>query len=101
MNITEKLFNDIIAFRASRSLEVEFSTVSGQQDVILDTTALLVRSYVLTLSDSTSKAVSVYQGVARFELAESAFNFWAITQWRDFHADLETRSWAELKNAYR
>jgi len=61
----------------------------------------LVRSYTVIIADSSGLTSSSYEGVARFEMIESSFNFWAIRGWSDLHLNLDIRSWAELKNAYR
>jgi hypothetical protein len=99
LNLTEKMFNEFSATKSERSLRVTFIVQSGQPDIILDSTATLVRSY--TVIDSSGQVLSSYQGIVRFEMIESAFNFWAIRSWSDWHLDLDTPSWAELKNAYR
>jgi hypothetical protein len=101
LNLTEKMFNDFNATKSERSLRVTFITQPQQPDVILDSTATLVRSYTVTVTDSSSQILNSYQGVVRFEMVESAFNFWAIRGWSDLHLNLDTSSWAELKNAYR
>jgi hypothetical protein len=104
LNLTEKMFNDFGVTKSERSLRVIFSAQPEQPeqpDVILDSTATLVRSYTVTVADSSGQKIGSYQGVARFEMIESAFNFWAIRSWADLHLNLEILSWAELKNAYR
>lgn len=101
INLTGKLFSDLQATKATRSLKIVLSTQSDQPDVILDTVATLVRSYVVSVVDSSGVELKSYRGVARFEMVESAFNFWAIANWRDLHLNLETRSWADFKNEYR
>lgn len=101
LNLTEKMFNDFGATRSERSLRVTFVAQPEQPDIILDSTATLVRSYTVIIADSSGLTSSSYEGVARFEMIESSFNFWAIRGWSDLHLNLDIRSWAELKNAYR
>ncbi|MCX6831497.1 MAG: hypothetical protein NT028_05085 [candidate division Zixibacteria bacterium] len=101
LNLTEKMFNDFSATKSERSLRVTFIAQPEQPDIILDSTATLVRSYTVIVADSSGQMLSSYQGVVRFEMIESAFNFWAIRSWSDLHLNLDTPSWAELKNAYR
>jgi hypothetical protein len=101
LNLTEKMFNDFSATKSERSLRVTFIAQSEQPDIILDSTATLVRSYTVIVADSSGQVSSSYQGVARFEMIESAFNFWAIRSWSDLHLNLIAPSWADLKNAYR
>jgi hypothetical protein len=101
LNLTEKMFNDFNATKSERSLRITFGAQSQQPDVILDSTATLVRSYTVNVADSVGQVLSSYQGIVRFEMVESAFNFWAIRGWSDLHLNLATPSWAELKNAYR
>ena len=101
LNLTEKMFNDFSATKSERSLRVSFVAQPEQPDIILDSAATLVRSYTVVVADSSGRISSSYQGVARFEMIESTFNFWAIRSWSDLHLDLDTLSWAELKNAYR
>jgi len=101
LNLTEKMFNDFGATKGERSLRVALIAQPGQPDIVLDSTATLVRSYTVVVADSSDRMSSSYQGVVRFEMTESAFNFWAIRSWSDLHLNLDTPSWAELKNAYR
>lgn len=101
LNLTEKMFNDFSASNDKQSPRVIFLTQPDQPDIILDSTATLVRSYTVIVSDSSGMLLSSYGGIARFELIESAFNFWAIRSWSDLHLKLDTPIWAELKNAYR
>ncbi len=101
LNLTEKMFNDFSATKGERSMRVTFTAQADQPDIILDSTATLVRSYTVIIADSSGQTSSSYEGVARFEIVESSFNFWAIRTWADLHLDLGTPSWAELKNAYR
>jgi hypothetical protein len=101
LNLTEKMFNDFSATKSERSLRVTFVAQPEQPDIILDSTATLVRSYTVIVADSSGQISSSYRGVVRFEMIESAFNFWAIRSWSDLHLDFDTPSWAELKNAYR
>jgi hypothetical protein len=101
LNLTEKMFNDFNATKSERSLRVTFVAQSEQPDIILDSTATLVRSYTVLVVDSSGLMSSSYRGVARFGMIESTSNFWAIRSWSDLHLNLDTQSWAELKNAYR
>jgi hypothetical protein len=101
VSLTEKMFTDFNAAKTDRTLKITFTAQSGQPDVVLDSAATLVRGYTVVVADTTGKELSSFQGVARFEMSEGAFNFWAISKWRDLHLNLGTRSWAELKNAYR
>jgi hypothetical protein len=101
LNLTEKMFNDFNATKSERSLRVTFIAQTQQPDIVLDSTATLVRSYTVVVADSSGSVSSSYQGIARFEMIESAFNFWAIRSWSDWHLNLDIPSWAELKNAYR
>lgn len=101
IRLTEKLFNDFNTAKTSRSIKIVFATQAGQTDVVLDSVATLVRSYVLTVIDSANTTLKTYQGVAQFALAEGAFNFWTLVGWKDLHLNLATRSWADFKNEYR
>jgi hypothetical protein len=101
LNLAEKMFNDFSATKSERSLRVTFVAQTQQPDIILDSTATLVRSYTVLVVDSSGLMSSSYRGVARFEMIESASNFWAIRSWSDLHLNLDIPSWAELKNAYR
>ena len=101
LNLTEKMFNDFGATKSERSLRVTFVAQSEQPDIILDSTATLVRSYTIIVADSSGQMSGSYRGVVRVEMIESTSNFWAIRSWSDLHLDLDTPSWAELKNAYR
>ncbi len=101
INLTGNLFADFRGDKANRQIAIEFFEQSEQQDILLDTTAMMIRSYVLTVSDSSGAAVETYEGVAQFDLVEAAFNFWAIARWEDLHLDTRSPSWADLKNSYR
>lgn len=101
LNLTEKMFNDFSATKSERSLRVTFVAQPEQPDVVLDSTATLVRSYTVIVADSSGQTSISYEGIVRFEMIESTFNFWAIRGWSDLHLNLDSRSWAELKNAYR
>ena len=101
LNLTEKMFNDFSGTTGERSLRVSFIAQPEQPDVILDSTATLVRSYTIIVADSSGQISGSYAGIARFEMIESTFNFWAVRSWSDLHLNLDTPSWAELKNAYR
>jgi hypothetical protein len=101
VNLTEKMFNDFNATKGKQSPRVIFIAQPDQPDIILDSTATLVRSYTVIVADSSGVLLSSYGGIVRFEMIESAFNFWAIRSWSDLHLNLVTHSWAELKNAYR
>jgi hypothetical protein len=101
LNLIEKMFNDFNATKSERSLRVTFVAQAQQPDIILDSTATLVRSYTVLVIDSSGLMSSSYRGIARFEMIESAFNFWAIRSWSDLHLNLDIPSWAELKSAYR
>lgn len=101
VNLTTKMFNEFSAEKALRKITIEFTPQQEQPDLILDTTATLIRSYVLTIADTLGTVQQNFQGIARFDLVESAFNFWSLRRWEDLHLDLDISSWAEFKNAYR
>ena len=101
INLTENLFADFRSAKTNRQLEVEFSLQPDQADVVLDTTAMLIRGYVVTVSDTTGAPLAAYEGIAQFDLVEAAFNFWALARWEDLHLSTRSPSWADLKNSYR
>lgn len=101
VSLTDNLFNDFIANKNQKSLSLRFEPVLDQPDLIDDTTATLVRSYTITVSDSAGQLIESFSGVSRFDLVESSFQFWTIRRWQDFHDDAAINSWADLKNAYR
>jgi len=101
ISLTEKLFNDFTATKNARGIRIVLSPQAGQSDQILDSTATLVRKYRLMEVDSLGREQASYEGVSRFELVESAFNYWSLRLWEDIHLSFETKSWAELKYAYR
>ncbi len=101
VNLTTKLFNEFSAEKVLRKISIEFTLQQEQPDLVLDTTAALIRSYVLTITDTLGTVQQNFQGIARFDLVESAFNFWSLRRWEDLHLDLDISSWAEFKNAYR
>jgi hypothetical protein len=101
VNLTDNLFNDFNANKGRKSLSLRFEPVLDQPDLIGDTSAVLVRIYTITVSDSLGQLSESYSGVSRFDLAESSFQFWTIRRWEDFHDAINTTSWADFKNAYR
>lgn len=101
VNLTENLFGDIRLSKGARKLNVELTPRSGQQDVMLDTSATLIRGYVVSISDSLDNELERFEGVAQFDMIESSFNYWRLQHWDDLHLDTSTKSWADLKNRYR
>ncbi len=101
VGLTNTMFNDYAANRAVQRFAVEFSSQIEQPDLVLDTAATLVRRYRVNVTDTLGTVRQSFQGIARLDMVESALNFWSLRRWEDLHLDAETRSWAELKNAYR
>lgn len=101
VNLTTKIFGEFSAKNNERRISIQFTLQTDQPDLILDTTATLIRSYVVTIADTLGTVEQNFQGIARFDLVESAFNFWSLRRWEDLHLDLGVSSWAEFKNAYR
>lgn len=100
VNLTTKMFSAFSADK-SRRITIEFTPQVDQPDQVLDTTATLIRSYILSVTDTLGTVKQNFQGIARFDLVEGAFNFWSLRRWEDLHEDLDINSWAEFKNAYR
>lgn len=101
MNLTENLFNDIRLAKGSRVLNVEFMMQSGQDDIVLDTSATLIRGYVVSISDSLENELERFEGVAQFGMVESSFNYWTLLRWEDLHLATDIKSWVDLKTRYR
>jgi hypothetical protein len=101
INLTENLFADFRGSESGKQLAVSFFVQAEQQDLLLDTTAMMIRGYVVTVSDSAGAMLETYEGVAQFDLVEAAFNFWSLARWEDLHLDTRSPSWADLKNSYR
>jgi len=101
VNLTDNLFNDFNANKGKKSLSLSFAPVPDQPDLIEDTTAVLVRSYTISISDSLGQLAGNFTGVSQFNLVESSFQFWTINRWEDLHQSTNTDSWADFKNAYR
>jgi hypothetical protein len=101
VNLTENLFNDILLSEGARVLSVELEPRSGQDDIVLDTAATLIRGYMVSISDSLGNDLERYEGVAEFELIESSFNYWTLLVWDDYHLETDSKSWADLKSSYR
>jgi len=100
VNLTTKLFSACSADK-SRMISIQLTLQVDQPDLVLDTTATLIRSYTVSVTDSLGTVKQNFQGIARFDLVEGAFNFWSLRRWEDLHEDLGINSWAEFKNAYR
>ena len=101
VTLTQKMFNEFNANKATRRMSVQFNVLLDQPDAVLDTSATLVRSYTLLITDTLGTVQEDFHGIARFELIESSFNFWTLRRWEDLHGESQTNSWAEFKNAYR
>lgn len=101
VNLTENLFSDFRLSEGELTISVEMTPQFGQEDIVLDTMAIMIRSYVITVSDTLQKETEVYEGVSQFELIESSFNYWTLLVWEDLHVDTRTKSWADLKSKYR
>lgn len=99
--LTQKMFNEFKADPRARTVEIRFDRLVDQPDLTSDTTATIIRSYVLTIVDSLGTVEDNFHGIARFDLVESAFNFWSLRRWGDLHTETELNTWAEFKNAYR
>lgn len=101
VTLTQKMFSEFSANKATRRITVQFGLLQDQPDILLDTTATVIRSYTLSITDTLGTVQDNFHGIARFDLIESTFNFWSLRRWQDLHADAQTNSWAEFKNAYR
>ncbi len=101
VNLTQKMFSEFSADKNNRRISIEFGTLNDQPDIVLDTSATLIRSYSLLVTDTLGTVSNGFSGIARFDLVESAFNFWSLRRWEDLHGDAQSNSWAEFKNAYR
>jgi hypothetical protein len=101
INLTENMFNDFRAAKTTRSLRISFEPIVDQPDVVIDSNATLVRNYTVSIVDSVTADTTQYRGVAKYSLVESAFNFWSLSRWEALHLNLQTKSWGELKHAYR
>lgn len=64
VRLTEKLFTDFSVNKAVRTITVRLASVQDQPDVILDTTATLVRSYVVQVTDPSDTLLQSYEGIA-------------------------------------
>ncbi len=101
VTLTQKMFSEFNANKATKLITIQFGSLLDQPDIRLDTTATLIRSYTLSITDTLGTVKDNFHGIARFDLVESAFNFWSLRRWEDLHTDTQTNSWAEFKNAYR
>ncbi len=101
VTLTQKMFSEFNANKATHRITIQFGSLLDQPDILLDTAATLIRSYTLSVTDTLGTVRDNFHGIARFDLVESAFNFWSLRRWEDLHADTQTNSWAEFKNAYR
>ncbi len=101
VTLTQKMFSEFSANKATQRITIQFGSLLDQPDILLDTTATLIRSYTLSVTDTLGTVKDNFHGIARFDLIESAFNFWSLRRWEDLHTDSQTNSWAEFKNAYR
>ncbi|MGB5106064.1 MAG: hypothetical protein WBP29_06895 [Candidatus Zixiibacteriota bacterium] len=99
--LTQKMFNEFSSNKEVRRISIEFVDLPDQSDILLDTAATLIRSYTLSVTDTLGTVQDNFHGVARFDLVESAFNFWSLRRWEDLHSDTQVSSWAEFKNAFR
>jgi len=101
INLTENMFSELRLNQESRSISIELAPRIDYDDILLDTAATLIRSYLLIIADSSGAELERYEGVSQFDLVENSFNFWTLLSWEDLHLDTETKSWADLKTRYR
>jgi hypothetical protein len=101
VTLTQKMFSEFSADKNNSRLNIQFGLLLDQPDIVLDTLATLIRSYSLLITDTLGTVINGFSGIARFDLVQSAFNFWSLHRWEDLHGDAQSNSWAEFKNAYR
>lgn len=101
VTLTQKLFSEFNTNKNTHRIAIQFGNLIDQPDILLDTSATLIRTYTLSITDTLGTVRDNFHGVARFDLVENAFNFWSLRRWEDLHTDAQTNSWAEFKNAYR
>ncbi len=103
LRITENIFNSLLSDTTS-SLEITLNPLETSPDEVLDTAAILYRSYTIifvTDSDTDSPDTSRYLGTSIFTITENDRGLWAISRWEDQHQNTNITSWADFKNAYR
>lgn len=102
IGVTENIFATV---SSADSLDLFLSLTPNMEyvDIIEDTSAVLYRSYNLTLitSDSTAADTVSVRGLATFHLFQEQLNWWAIHLWEDLPAVSGETDWGDIKAEYR
>lgn len=89
------LHKDMIGLGQIVSLD-SLNAIDSQDDVINSDSAILYRSYYLSIDGRTPQ---IFQGQAEFHLILSSDNSWKIKVWKDYRTN-SNQTWGLLKNEY-
>lgn len=84
-------------------LFLTMAPASQYTDIVEDTTAVMYRSYTLTLitTHPLSADTTVAEWLATFHLRQEQLNWWTITWWGDIPALPGQTDWGDIKAEYR
>lgn len=102
VGVTENIFSTV-SVADSLSLFLSLVPSIDYVDIVEDTSAVLYRSYNLTLirSDSMSSDTISAKGLATFHLFQEQLNWWSIYLWEDLPAVSGQTDWGDIKAEYR
>lgn len=103
VRVTESIFNNFIA-DSTQALRLTLQNLSGQQDQSFGDSAVLYRSYVVSvIADYGTEAADTtqYTGTSTFTMTENQQGLWSIKIWEDHHEATDDLSWADYKYGYR
>jgi hypothetical protein len=102
IGVTENIFSTV---SSADSLEMYLSLAPSMEyvDIVEDTSAVLYRSYNLTMiaSDSVAADTVSAAGLATFHLFQEQLNWWSIYLWEDLPAVSGETDWGDIKAEYR
>lgn len=78
-----------------------FTAVAGEDDVIDNDDATLVRDYSFSVLHSDETTPATYSGRLALQLERGEDSLWRIASWTDNRKDDETVTWGRMKDEYR
>ncbi len=90
-------------FSGVSSIDAFWEPVTGRVDRFEDTTAILYRTYRISvmMAKSDSALSLSYRGEMAVTLRRNALDLWLIVRWEDLHTSAGSPSWADLKSRFR
>ncbi|MBD3217099.1 MAG: hypothetical protein GF310_02400 [candidate division Zixibacteria bacterium] len=103
LRLTESIFNSLQADTAGEII-LSLTPLENQVDQSFDTTAVLYRSYDLTVIKTGNEDqidTTEFLGTSIFTMIENDQGLWSLLRWEDQHQNTNIPNWADYKNGYR